>query len=214
MKLGHFSDLHGDLTSLLTSTETPDVWVCTGDFFPNAPRPIVPSEQVEYQTTWFHSHSAELKARFAGKPVLFLGGNHDFVNLAELLTNSGYLTAHKVGMDGVTVDGVRFAGFPEIRYIKGEWKGEVTNTDLAVLVVELFGNPPDVLLTHAPPAGILDSVDDSYVGIGPLTSALSYTPHNVRAHLFGHGHDQGGQTTEEMGIRFYNGALHVRFIEV
>ena len=37
MLIGHFSDLHGNLTALFNSPIQPDVWVDTGDFFPDDP---------------------------------------------------------------------------------------------------------------------------------------------------------------------------------
>ena len=44
-------------------------------------------------------------------------------------------------------------------------------------------------------------------GISSLTTSMAYREHKIRAHFFGHEHSCGGKTTEEMGIRFINGAL-------
>lgn len=55
MIIGHFSDLHGHLNWLdpvLQARGLPDVFVCSGDFFPNQTRGIVGAE-VRYQTRWF-----------------------------------------------------------------------------------------------------------------------------------------------------------------
>lgn len=208
MRIGHFSDLHGNLSALRNAEEIPDVWVCSGDFFPNSTRGIRSIEQ-EYQKNWFAAQN--LPSLLKGKPLLFVGGNHDYVSLADLLVEVGY-PAQNITLQGVVVDGVRFAGFREIPYIRGEWNGETHRTDIAAIVVDLFSNPPDILVTHAPPAGILDNGHTP--GIEAITSLLTYSDHNVKVHLFGHIHEDGGKIVEEMGIRFFNSAGTLQFLDV
>lgn len=206
MRIGHFSDLHGKLAPLRDAEETPDVWVCSGDFFPNKTRGIRSIEQ-EFQKNWFAAQ--DLPALLKGKPLLFVGGNHDYVSLADLLAEVGY-PAQNITREGIVVGGMRFAGFREIPYIAGEWNGETHRNDLSAIAVDLFNNPPDILVTHAPPAGILDNGHTP--GIEALTSLLTYSDHNVRVHLFGHIHEDGGRNVEEMGIRFYNSAGVCQFL--
>lgn len=210
MRIGHFSDLHGKMQPLLDSTEIPDMWVCTGDIFPNKSRGIIPIE-VPFQTAWFHDKKESIINKLGGKPLLYVAGNHDYVDFATLLAEAGY-PAQTVDSKGVVIDGVRFAGFREIPYIQGEWFGETHSSDLAAIIVNLFDNPPDVLLTHAPPSGILDG--EWRVGIPALTTVLTYSPHNIRAHLFGHAHIPDGGHVEEMGIQFYNSACICQFLTV
>lgn len=214
MRIGHASDLHGDLRELLSGDVCPDVWVLSGDVCPNETRGIV-AHEVPYQTAWFRGVSDALVARFGDRPVLVVPGNHDYIDLAALLRSCG-VDATNVTPEGVEVAGVRFAGFREVPWMAGEWNGECR--DFADLVGRTFDSDPEVIVTHAPPAGILD--DDGLGefghggGIPALTTALTYRPHRVRAHLFGHIHEHGGRDVEEMGIRFYNGAEHVRIVEV
>ena len=68
---------------------------------------------------------AFLRQVFAGKPVLFQAGNHDYQCLAELLFEFGYQSASRITPSGLTIDGVKFAGFEGIPYICGEWSGEL-----------------------------------------------------------------------------------------
>lgn len=214
MRIGHFSDLHGSLKTLQCSDEIPDVWVCTGDFFPNKRWPIVREDEIHYQQNWLRRKRGKLVKRLAGKPLLYVGGNHDFINLAESLQEAGY-PAHNTTIEGVTIDGIRFAGYREIPIINGVWVGESTCTELSLLTARLFENPPDVVLTHAPPAGILDGTGfDGHFGIGSLANALCYGGHKVRAHLFGHVHEWGGSDFEVMGVHFYNGACGLRFFDI
>lgn len=213
MRIGHFSDIHGNISKLLGSSELPDVWVCSGDFFPNATRGDR-SVEVGFQAAWFKQVVNTLIARFGGKPVVWVGGNHDYVNLAELLRENGYEAAFDATVEAVEIGGHRFAGMREIPWIAGEWNGE--EHDLSPMVDRVFEADPTILVTHAPAAGILDDDNGGGHGCGnrPLTRALTYRPHRIVAHLFGHIHDQSGREVEEMGIRFYNNAETLRFIEV
>ena len=72
------------------------------------------------------------------------------------------------------------------------------------------------LVTHTPPAGILDTDTHGEKGYGitALTSALCYTEHNITHHFFGHAHGSGGKTQELFGVQFINGAQSFRLHEV
>ncbi|NBR00758.1 MAG: hypothetical protein EBT79_10020 [Actinobacteria bacterium] len=220
MKIGHASDLHGRYEKL-ERIELPDVWAITGDFFPNRGRGpagrIVAEDEVGHQIRWWRHRGPSIMRRLGGRPVLWVGGNHDFVSLAGMLRMSRYAGAvHDVANQPVDIDGHRFAGFREIPYMDGEWVGEAH--DLSEVVDRAMDADPTVLLTHAPPAGILD--DDGMGahghggGVSPLTTALTWRPHRVVAHLFGHIHEHGGRQVEEMGIRFVNGAGCVTTVEI
>lgn len=217
MIVGHFSDLHGGLKELLTSTETPDMWICTGDFFPNMSRGDVAIE-VPYQTEWLHQPVDgvtlldKIIDRLGGKPLLWIAGNHDYINLGEELRNKNY-PAYDVTPEGVEVLGLKFAGFREINYIFGEWAGETH--DFHDLMDRAIASNPDILVTHAPPSDILDmhpSMKGQKIGYGvvSITTALTWSEHKIKAHFFGHAHTGFGTVTE-MGIQFINGSNHVRF---
>ena len=62
---------------------------------------------------------------------------------------------------------------------------------------------PHILVTHAPPDGILDRRG---YGVPYLTSYLVYRHHRVQQHFFGHAHKYGGHTRREGGVTFVNGA--------
>lgn len=209
--IGHFSDLHGDLSGLFDSTVLPDVWVASGDFFPNITRGDTDIEP-GYQKTWFGIVADEFIDRLGGRPLVWMGGNHDYADLGELLRDRGY-PAYNVTPEGVMVADLRFAGFRNINYIAGEWNGETR--DFSDVVARTFASDPDILVTHAPPAGILDANPYGLdYGITALTTALTYESHNIKAHFFGHAHGGGGQRCVEMDIKFCNSAEHVQFIDV
>jgi len=206
--IAHISDTHGNLSTLLSASATPDVWVISGDFCPNETRGDADIERVT-QSAWLEANREALVTRFGSTPVVYVGGNHDYVDVARVLRSFG-VNAVTVTTEGVEVAGVRFAGFPEIPFIAGEWNNE--SHDLTPMVEAAMAADPEVLVTHAAPAGILD--DDHGCGHGcgvrSLTSALAYASHRVRAHLFGHIHASEG-VVEEMDITFSNaaGAVHV-----
>lgn len=218
MKIGHASDLHGRY-GMLDRIDLPDVWAITGDFFPNEGRAatgrIVAAAEVDHQVRWWRHKGPSVMRRLGGRPVLWVGGNHDFVSLEKMLKSSGYEgDAYDVTLGPVDIGGHRFSGFREIPYIDGEWVGE--SHDLSGVVDRVVDEDPTVLLTHAPPAGILDGGPHSGHGggVSPLTTALTWRLHRVVAHLFGHIHEFGGRQVEEMGIRFVNGAEDVRLVEI
>lgn len=207
MLIGHLSDLHGALKRVLDTNTNPDLWIATGDMFPNRTRGDVVVE-VSHQRNWWDFYGKKISDRFQGRPVVVVDGNHDYISFAQALREHG-VEAYDIS-ESPTVLGMKFAGFREIPYIAGEWNGE--NHDFRSVVDEAFAQDPDILVTHAPPAGILDEdCHGAGYGINLLMQALSYRPHKIRAHFFGHAHECGGKTVEEMGIRFFNGATKVRF---
>lgn len=209
--IAHISDIHGNLAPLFAGSDLPDVWVFSGDIFPNETRGDRVVE-VPFQTVWFGTIADALVARLGGRPVVCVGGNHDYVDFAALLRSHG-VDARDVSDGPVDVAGHRFAGFRSVPFIAGEWNGE--ERDLSPMVDTAFEQDPTILLTHAPASGILDQCSDGHGdGVRPLTSALQYRPHRIVAHLFGHIHERGQQDVEEMGIHFFNGANGCRFVTV
>jgi len=208
IKILHTSDLHGSYSTALDVLEPFDLWIDSGDFFPNKTRGHRETEE-RFQADWMREENIQAKvfAWLRGRPMLSVGGNHDFISLSAMLWDAG-VDAHRITPGGVSLSGFRFAGFSDIPWIAGEWNGETH--DLSGVVAATFQTPPDVLVTHAPPAGVLDTYAGRSVGIGPLMSALCWNDHNIRAHFFGHVHDGGGKTTEEAGVYFANGANRAR----
>lgn len=215
MRLLHTSDLHGSYRHLLVLTEPFDAWVDTGDFLPNRGRVertgfrIDEHQERAFQLKWlsYRDLARRLRDWLAGRPLLSVPGNHDFVPLARILRSSG-ANAHEVGPAGVEVLGRRWSGFREVPWIAGEWPGETR--DFAELVATSLAARPDVLLTHAPPRGVLDGA--TYEGIPGLVEAFVH--HRPSLHLFGHEHASGGQELHLDGTRFVNGATRTRLLDL
>jgi Icc-related predicted phosphoesterase len=104
---------------------------------------------------------------------------------------------------GVTLNGVKFYGSPHIPIYAGSFN--LSDNELS----EKWNliPPTDVLLTHCPPAGILDDGK----GCERLTEAI----HRVKpwAHCFGHAHEGAGTETKN-GTRFCNVAKKFQEITI
>lgn len=212
----HSSDLHGGYKALFKHSDF-DVWLDTGDFFDNAGRSVgggrISAEaERKYQHRWLFRYK-DLPRRITewlnGRPALILPGNHDFIDLSGYLARAG-ANVHAITTAGVECLGLRWAGFREIPYIDGEWVGEIH--DFSDAVFSTWAAEPDILVTHGPPGGILDT-EQGY-GSPALTKALAYQPHGIRVHFFGHCHWDGGKVVEEMGVRFINGACRAMVHEL
>lgn len=224
LRVLHSSDLHGKYKRLLVDHADTDfdVWLDTGDFFDNKGRVLMghdylinPHAERTYQTKWWQR--ADLGRRFAdwlgGRPAIICAGNHDFIHLANALAGSRVPNVHKITTSGVDVLGLRWAGFREINYIRGEWEGEAMPSELASRVAQTLAARPDILVTHAPAHGVLDEVQG--YGIPSLTNALTYGTHAVRAHFFGHCHADAGRSVEAIpGVVSYNGATRAILREI
>jgi len=220
LRILHTSDLHARTGFLMDAMRTTawDVWVDTGDFFPNR---TAGNQLVEpaFQTRWteWPALGPKLVEILRGRPLLSVAGNHDYISLARVVRQAGGV-AHDIQQGPVTVEGLTFAGFSGIPRIGGVWNGETLQGDFAARVAAVLALQPQVLLTHAPPAGVLDqdefgeSIED--YGITALTPALFYREHRVRHHFFGHIHEQGGKTITLNNITFYNGAEHAIVHEI
>lgn len=204
MKIIHSSDLHGGykrLLRLLKEAEY-DVWLDTGDFFPDEGEGY--DSTIAFQISEADLICPAIVEALAGRPLISVSGNHDFISLAEQIRKYGGV-AYSVQEGPVEFGGEVFAGFREIPWIRGDWVGEVH--DLRPMTEQALEQNPTILLIHAPPNGILT---DGHEGNVPLTSALMYGEHRIKACLFGHAHHDGGQEVERGGIRFFNGARHTK----
>ena len=215
-RICHISDTH-DAPRIVrqAADHTVDVIVLTGDILNNRGRingeGIIPRLERKYQEGWGRKQAKKWAKDFGDTPVVYVDGNHDFIDVGKWLRHYGCTNLHHITAETpcVTVAGVRFAGFREIPWIAGEWQGEVH--DQREPVDRAFACNPQVLVTHGPPAGILDG-EHGY-GSGALATALAYRAGDIKAHLFGHEHSACG-VTEEMGILFSNAAGVCRVIEI
>lgn len=205
MKIYHLSDTHGwgfwdhPLPDV-------DVVVHTGDLFPNITRGIVERE-VPFQTAWLQRFLDPIRKWLGNRPLIYVPGNHDYIELAD------FLPATRATLTPVQVAGLQWIGFREIPYIAGEWAGEVRTPEMAAIISDIFDGdsglsaPGDILLSHAPPAGIFDSDRPGvHYGIPALATALQYRTHRFQAALFGHVHQASYSQVRIMDTIYSNAA--------
>jgi len=217
IRILHTSDLHGRYKQLLKMDEEFDVWLDTGDFFPNLGRVertgfvISPIGESRYQSRWlrFKDLPRRIARWLGGRPALVVQGNHDFVSLVGPLRQAG-ANAVEIGPHGAKLGGLVFAGFRDVPVLQSEWKGE--SYDVGQVVNQTMASRPHILATHVPPLGVLDGAYE--VGSRELARALFHRRHQVGWHFFGHEHHMGGQQTVMGPTRFVNGAGHAKVHEV
>lgn len=244
MIICHFSDWHGNTTQLPKA----DLYVCTGDMFPNFPlitfqvdkwsrdglrqwranmhilgdntprpggyymdRKISPADETRLQRRWIKEVLGSYRKLFGtpDAPVVCVRGNHDFTDLSEAFGGDVW----EVGVDPTqTVErcGLKVGGCRGINYIGGEWSDEMHDADWEEIVKQM---PTDLelLITHAPPAGMMDSYPGQFAehwGSRALNSYVNqrmYVWGKLKAHLFGHIHEAHG-SRKEAEIIFSNAA--------
>ncbi|MDH5255012.1 MAG: metallophosphatase domain-containing protein [Gammaproteobacteria bacterium] len=191
MKITIISDTHGEHEKL--GRLTGDVLVHCGDMFnmfsPNG-------DDVERMDEWFGKQSFDL--------ILCIGGNHDFplsaraASGAPRFRNATYLEGSSHVHEGIhfygapwipELDGQAFFRTPQ--ELRREWAKIPTGVD--------------VLITHSPPAGVLDvSSRKLQLGCGHLAARLRDVA--PRLHCFGHVHASAGTVTAG-NTTFVNAAM-------
>jgi len=125
---------------------------------------------------------------------ILIAGNHDWclqdepADAEALIRNAVYLRDRSID-----IEGLKFWGSPWTP-IFFDW---AFNLERGAAIAERWAQIPsdtDVLITHGPPAGILDQVNESLaVGCGDLTLELERL--TLKLHIFGHIHESYGQQT-------------------
>lgn len=180
MKILHLSDTHGCHLKLKKLPEA-DVIVHSGDITMAGS-----DEEVAAFIKWFSNLHYRHK--------IFIAGNHDACLYDGII---GRLAAdvHYLRNSAVEIDGVKFYGVPMFM--------EDCFSDTQDLLYQKIPTSTDVLITHAPAFGILDV---GYAHQGSKTLKDKILSLSLKAHLFGHIHDNPGMENIN-GIIFSNAAI-------
>jgi Icc-related predicted phosphoesterase len=207
VRLVHFSDMHATFVTLPPA----DVYVCTGDMYPDLGAPVggwgvsnyemtTPLEKKMLQMAW--SLRNPFRARYGipdDAPVVCVRGNHDFYHLAGWVGGEVY-EFDEDPLKSVNVGGIHFGGFRGIPIIGGGWNDQIREDEFLRRCNSLPSSL-DVLLTHVPPAGILDDYNNQRCGSYPVRdwvlsqSRIYGGGHFLRLHAFGHVHSDAGVTS-------------------
>ena len=125
---------------------------------------------------------------------------------ARFLTNSMYLED-----EAVEVAGLRVYGSPYTPKFCGSFQ-LATDLDADNKWAAVPGDL-DILVTHGPPLGILDTVGrDQHAGCPQLLKRVQVV--QPQYHFFGHIHEAGGQQMTRDSTTFVNAAQHVMVLDI
>lgn len=181
MHILHFSDTHSKHHEL-RDLPPADVIIHSGDLsFAGSENEVM--EFIE----WFGALPYQTK--------IFVAGNHDDclfgANIEGLPDNCFYLCN-----SGVTIEGVKFYGVP--MFMEDAMSGDYDK------YIQEIPDDTDILITHQPPFGVLDSsANIDYGDPNLLQTVLRIQP---KFHLFGHIHDAYGIEKAEY-TTFVNAAI-------
>lgn len=160
---------------------------------------------------WFEFQPHKHKIFICGNHELTLDREHlEFVPALRELFDRRMLSmqAHYLENSGVEIEGIKFRGSPQTPEYKG-WGFGVTRDDASVLHWAKIPKDTNVLITHGPPYGTLDTVPHHknasghpYLGCDALNNRVWEIP-SLKAHVFGHIHDSAGYQ-DVYGVRFVN----------
>jgi len=138
--------------------------------------------------------------------TLVIAGNHDwpFVHMNKEQKHKLFNHATYLEDEGVEIDGVKFWGSPwQPTYF--DWAFNLPRGPKLAEVWAKIPSDTDVLITHGPPFGILDTVKTGeHVGCEELSKALLQIKPKV--HVFGHIHESYG-ALEKHGTTYINACL-------
>jgi Icc-related predicted phosphoesterase len=176
-----------------------------------------------FQLRWIRDNLNEFKSWLGGHPLLYVPGNHDFIdsNLLEFELRSIGLEAFNLTDKMLTFQGVNFYGFPYVPAINGMWNYERELPEMQKEVDRLVGDLNktyvDVLACHAPPYKMLDlTMGNEVVGCQVMSTALDYKINKDMLpayYLCGHIHEANGMAVRN-GMMVSNAATTRHIIEV
>jgi Icc-related predicted phosphoesterase len=171
-----------------------DVLIHAGDFTYRGKR-----SEVEDFLEWFQQQTHTHK--------IFIAGNHEF-----FFENEKPVTIEKIlppgiiylNDSGTMIENFHIWGSP-ITPKFYNWAFNRTRGEEIKKHWEKIPLNTDILITHGPPKGILDQVqNEQNVGCRDLLEKIKTL--NLKIHVFGHIHEAYG-TTKSMGIRFFNASV-------
>jgi len=210
MKIAAISDIHGKQDAWLKGQNintkkkfnNVDCIVVAGDMTMMGRR----KELVKF-LDWLDSQPAEHKVVIAGNHDHFMDPDHPKETSCEEDINdliSGYPSIHYLNDSGITIDGINFWGSP----VQPAFGGWAFNRERGSDIKRHWDKIPenvDMLITHGPPYGVLDMMEQVYwgesLGCKDLLNAVKRS--KPKYHVFGHIHGSFG-FDDINGIKYHN----------
>jgi len=192
MKIVCISDTHGFHNKVLLPEG--DILIFAGDM-----SKVGLVHQIKYFDEWL----GLVKPHY--KEIIIIAGNHDFAfeeleNAKELIKNAIYLQNSCVVIDGLKIYGSPYTP----RFFN--WAFNVDRGEEIAKHWALIPDDVDILITHGPPAGILDMTSSyEWAGCKDLMNRINKLK-NLKLHIFGHIHE--GYGVEKINdITFVNASI-------
>ena len=139
----------------------------------------------------------DLKSTSLVKHIVFCPGNHDLglyeASATDKATHRQTLKkiskVHYLVDSAVTLCGLRIYGSPWTRRAMSKWAFPFESEQKAYDIFKRIPEDVDILVTHGPPKGIMDS------GFGSIALMDIVQKRQPTYHLFGHVHEGYGQQT-------------------
>jgi len=199
------SDLHGFYPEL----EGGDLLIIAGDLTDNDSR----MSHHEFQM-WLASQKYEKKIVIAGNHDNFI---HNHLKEYGVYGFDKWVDAEYLCDSGTEFEGLKIWGSPWTRSFYGmnpKCMAFTLDTDSKLKEkFDLIPNDIDILITHSPPEGILDSVcrydyrstTVEYCGSNSLRRKLLNT--SLKLHVFGHIHEHGGKKEQHGETTYINASI-------
>jgi Icc-related predicted phosphoesterase len=187
MKIVAISDTHSRHSEIVLPDG--DVLVHLGDHVTGWDEMI--DDKMRYSRDWLMSHRDNYKL------IISLVGNHDPFSAPSILKEAEGI--HYLHDDCITIDGITFSGTPWCKNTYGRFTMSEREIEKHLMLL----GTPDILLSHSPPLGILDT---SSFGMSVGSSAILKFVKKYRPiyHIFGHCHNTAGESVEIDGTTFIN----------
>jgi Icc-related predicted phosphoesterase len=163
----------------------------------------------------FNHFAAWMRAqKFDHKLIIY--GNHALGFSRDPKKSDAAETCRQFGLtlleeSDVVINGVKFWGSSATPYFY-DWEFNYQRGEDIAKIWSKIPDDTNVLITHGPPYGVLDLVDDTYLqedlhqGCEELKKKVDALP-NLKVHVFGHLHKQGGEKLEQNEKIFTNAAM-------
>ena len=209
MKILHCSDIQGEIPAIIPS-EKIDVFILSGNVAPSFKmanlykstdrlrQDFIDEERVG-QEEWISHHLVPWIKEVNAVINVVVCGNRDYFDTSKYFAHTVWKDGKKEVIDNVII-GMVDGSLPTTNH----WHDEVTE-DIVKSRLKKLGGDIDILVSHMPPLGVLDTIGQTHVGIETLSrftrGYAGQSPYfgRLRAHFFGHVPESAGVTSKIVG---------------
>ena len=203
MRLWHISDTHGHHEDI--TVPKCDIVIHSGDAT-NTRNKINNVAEFKLFTEWFESLRIDHK--------IYVAGNHDVSLEGDTFVDKKNLPFIYLENDSVLIEGFYIFGSPYTPSFGHGWAFNKNRSKLGNIWKNIIPRDTDILVTHGPPRGILDtttSYDGKIENVG-CSALMSYVLDiKPSLHLFGHIHDNDKVINHGTRVFAYKSDKHITF---